>query len=1284
MLNRIFTFLYHFFWYAFAFVILNAAVVVTVARLALPEIGSYNAEIQAWVSKQMEHPVVINKINAEWEGWTPNLYLGNIDLYTQDNKSIITKLDSAHIGIDLVASIRAREIIPSYLAVTGLDFGITRHLDGTISITSDDTANLNNTTSSNSALSGWLLKQNYIILENAAVSWLDEKYPHKKKQFSNVRIQLKTDQERVQLEADTSLPEELGQTLSVKMDITGNILTANWDGEIYVETNQLRPADLLDEYAIKSAGGSANIKLWTNWQKSRLIDFNGEATYAAFSLHTKNSQLAIDNLNLTLFGKRQQQHDWLLNIELDDLKTSDKQWPSSSHQVLIEKGLTNNRYKAHSSYLNLGDTLPFLLTVDGVPEIIKTQLTQQTVEAELTDLNISYEPDAIITEQIKLDTDFKNLAYTSADKKDAFSGLAGKLTVNGESIKIQLNNESSLLKLGAIYDRPYTFSQINAELELSSANTPELIIKNLNAVTEHLNINASGRIRLEKQSPFIDIVARVGATDIENVAAYLPKQTDAELRTWFNRALVGGKLLSTDVIFHGYLNDYPFKNAEGHFKTIMNIDNITLDYNEEWPVIDNFTAELVIENDVLKMQSRTGKIFDATINSLTGEIRDLSKTNRHLVLDGSLNGHTSDARNFIAQSPINENKSLRESMGNIAGKFELDLKLDIPFGPEKTKVDGLVTFTDTTIVSALPGLELDDVDGKVSFTRDEVWADELNALYSGVPVKLIIPRIAQDSPYSESYKLDFVASKAFIVNQLGSFFPSFSETGKSISNYIEGESNWTVSINNLKGQDEKEVLFTTDLEGFEVNLPYPFGKKKGEPRTFSISTNLAKVSINHINFNYDDLFFTDVIVDNSQNLMVKNILIGLGTQHTESTDDSDISIQGSIEQLNLSEWIDIIAIDTIASSQSDKTLTKHQKITGDFNVASLKIFDNQFTDVNLNITNPTDGWKISFTGNEINGDAQLVNDINTQQNKLRINLASLSIHESEKNKTSDKTDINKIPDLDINVDQFSYKNNLLGKFNLQTSHLDNGINIDTLSISKAGFSINANGTWTRTNDIDHSSFYAKLESDSIENMLSTFNYTSANIKDGKTIIEMNANWMDTPMNFSMEKIDGQLNMDIDKGQFLDIDPSAGRLFGLLSLQTLPRRLALDFTDLFNKGFSFDSIRGDFSMEQGHAYTNDLEMIGPAANIAVSGRTGLITQDYDQIATITPKVSNSLPVASALFGPIGVGVGAVIYLTGELFKSIPDKIDNILRYQYSIKGSWENPDIVKIKKESKSG
>jgi len=224
------------------------------------------------------------------------------------------------------------------------------------------------------------------------------------------------------------------------------------------------------------------------------------------------------------------------------------------------------------------------------------------------------------------------------------------------------------------------------------------------------------------------------------------------------------------------------------------------------------------------------------------------------------------------------------------------------------------------------------------------------------------------------------------------------------------------------------------------------------------------------------------------------------------------------------------------------------------------------------------------------------------------------------------------------------------------------------------------GIWSIINDEQHSEFNLTLNAASMKTMLETFNYDVAAIEEGETKLTLDAQWQGTPVDFSLNNLDGTLDMEIRKGRFTDINPSTGRLFGLLSLQTLPRRLSLDFSDLFGKGLAFDNIEGHFIIENGNAYTNNLAMTGPSVNINISGRTGLVQQDYDQIATITPKITDSLPVASALFGPIGIGVGAVIFLASEIFNSLPEKIDTLLRKQYTITGAWDDPQVIKIKQK----
>jgi uncharacterized protein (TIGR02099 family) len=1278
MLKRIFTGLYHFIWYVFAFIVLTAAVLVTVVRLALPEIGGYKNEIQSWVSEYMDYPVVIDEINAEWQGWAPHLYLKNIDLFTPDNSVLISKFDSAHLGIDLIASIKERELIPSQLSINGLNLEFTRNIDGSISINNDNA--INTTSNNNASLSDWLLKQKHIVLENANLIWHDKKAYKIPQQFSNVRLDLKTQGQRIQVGAFIPLTEQHGQSLEVKMDMTGNILTPEWNGTVYIAANEINPTNLLNDLPIKAIGGNANIKLWTRWDKAKLVDINSDIRYSGFSLSTDQYDLPINNINLSLFGERKREKDWVINLSIEDLETSHGLWPTSNYQFNIERNDSENNYQysGHFSYLKLEEILPFIVASNIVPEEVLKKIHWPSIQGELTNTNIGFNPESETEEIIWFNSQFEHISLFSNDKNNFITGLEGSIVANNKFTEIHIDSKYPEINLGSYFDKPYLLSAISADLKLENNESIEVIIKKLKLEDNYLSVNSSGKIIFDETSPFIDAVAHVAETNIEYLPNYLPKQTKPELRDWFTQALVGGNLLSGDLIFRGNTADYPFNNSEGNFKAILNVDNAIFDYADNWPPVDKLTAEIIIDNDDVYVSSTSGYIFDATIDGFTANIVNMTHDDSHILVNGSVDGHTNDAGHFISQSPLVENSSLSKLTENISGGINLELNIDIPLDTYETSVEGIITFSDTTLESDLPGLGLENVNGDVHFTTSELWANDIDALYHNTPVKFSIPKFDRYDSNAETYVISGQADKEFVISQINIFFPTLHDLNNSINKNLFGKSDWSLTLRKLinnKKTEHREIEFTSDLKGIDINLPFPLGKSKENINQLSIKTNFTDLIVNNISINYDNNFYADFIVDNTQDFIIKNILIGLGQQHPDELIQSDISIQGQLESLVVSDWIDFITPDN-TSPNNDDSIKASKNITADINIQNLIMIGSEFNNVNINLSNPIDDFQIFFDSDQIKGKT---NYSTINNNRLHGKFEKLVLNKQDdiEDEDENKIAIEKFPELDINVENFIYNNNELGQLTLLTNNIENGINISNLSIIKSGFSINASGEWLRIDDVDRSNFYALLEADSIETMLSTFNFNTANIKDGKTTIEMNANWMDTPMSFSMEDIEGELDMKIDKGSFLDINPSAGRLFGLLSLQTLPRRLTLDFTDLFEEGFAFDSIDGNFSIQQGHAYTNDLEMNGPSANIIVSGRTGLATEDYDQIATVTPKISSNLPVASALFGPIGVGVGAVIYLAGELFESIPKKIDKILSAQYTITGSWDSPNIEKI-------
>jgi len=271
-------------------------------------------------------------------------------------------------------------------------------------------------------------------------------------------------------------------------------------------------------------------------------------------------------------------------------------------------------------------------------------------------------------------------------------------------------------------------------------------------------------------------------------------------------------------------------------------------------------------------------------------------------------------------------------------------------------------------------------------------------------------------------------------------------------------------------------------------------------------------------------------------------------------------------------------------------------------------------------------------------------------------------------------DPRKIPALDIRVDDFRFQNSQFGKLRLETTRVADGLRIEQLVLQPDSTTMTARGGWYARGKQQHSNVTMHLESSNIGRTLKALDYVGG-IDKGKGRVDLDLKWPGSFAEVDAKRIQGKLSMSLKDGYLLDVDPGAGRMFGMLSIQTLPRRLLLDFSDVFKAGFSFDRIKGNFSIADGNANTSNLMMEGPAARVDIEGRTGLAEQDYDQLVTVIPHVAETLPMLGILTAT--PQVGAVILAFQKLFQPA---IDDVTRKQYTITGNWNAPVIKKVKAE----
>jgi uncharacterized protein YhdP len=222
--------------------------------------------------------------------------------------------------------------------------------------------------------------------------------------------------------------------------------------------------------------------------------------------------------------------------------------------------------------------------------------------------------------------------------------------------------------------------------------------------------------------------------------------------------------------------------------------------------------------------------------------------------------------------------------------------------------------------------------------------------------------------------------------------------------------------------------------------------------------------------------------------------------------------------------------------------------------------------------------------------------------------------------------------------------------------------------------ITASGDWNGSAQDSHTRMRVNFSAQNLGAMLGALGFDGL-VDGGKTHDLIDGRWPGSPTAFSLRNMDGTLSVKVEGGRIPDASsPGVGRLLGLVSLAELPRRLTLDFGDVFGKGLAFDSITGDFRLFDGNATTDNLAIVGSSANISITGRTGLRARDYDQQVYVVPHVGNSLPLVGAVVGgPVGAAAGFA--MQGLLGKGL----NKAAGAHYRITGSWDKPVMTLIEK-----
>ena len=332
---------------------------------------------------------------------------------------------------------------------------------------------------------------------------------------------------------------------------------------------------------------------------------------------------------------------------------------------------------------------------------------------------------------------------------------------------------------------------------------------------------------------------------------------------------------------------------------------------------------------------------------------------------------------------------------------------------------------------------------------------------------------------------------------------------------------------------------------------------------------------------------------------------------------------------------------------------------------SADLFDRRFNNIKIEIAPGNGNTKFKINSSETSGNLLWFE----KDNRLIARLNGLKLpSEIKKISLSHNTSNQNVPNLDVKIESLEVDGKKIGKLELISNTSKQHINFQKFKLTSDTSIFQADGDWLDWNRNSKTNINFNWKINNLGNTLDFLGYNHF-IKDGDAEINGQFKWIGSPINFDKTKIDGSFTLDIHKGTILKVEPGVGRFFGLVTLQSLPRRLSLDFRDLFGSGFIFDSINASIRMNNGIMKTTNFRMNGPAAEVFMSGETNIINETQDLNVKVTPHISDSLSIAALAGGPLA---GAVAFVAQKVLK---DPLNKVLTSEYRIIGTWEKPEEV---------
>lgn len=903
-------------------IVIILAISFTLLRVAIKSIPDYSTSIQKAVSEQMGLKLEVGFMDAEIYWLVPRLNLIDVNVSDKEGERHLLHLEEIDLSLDWAETISTMTPVIGEITLIGLNVQLRINKKSQLLIQNyiideniDETLNYSTEINVQRKFEvSEAVKHNFNNLDfkvlNSQFSFYDDRHQSRSKTLSNVNLHLINSGESHVFEVKADFPQGYGRHAHFIIDVEGDLFDyKNLDGNLYLAIESFSAESWLDDYwnELKvTANAKVNGKVWLEWSKQEILEVNSQLSLTNLSVHYLGDSINtwnIDHLD-TFLRWNKTDSGWRLDVRDLLVERDGIDWLKPAAATLE---LNNNlqEVKLQADFLRVEGFVYLAGMLNSVTDVNVTWmklLEKYKPSGELRNFDVSLpleEP-----QDIKVNAEFSQLGFSLPDAEPAeIQNLKGSIAYFENKTWLLLDSNNTEVKFRKLFRNSINLNVLQGALKLSHQNNLwELSSQSLVVNTPHIETEFRLDFNMpDNGRPFLDLTAYFKQGDAKAVSLYLPAGVMGQGAVkWIDKALNEGLVTQGGYQFYGYLGDAPFRKKEGISLADFDVTGVDLTYLDNWPDVNNISANLRFVNDTMLLQADKAELFNSKIGKTVVYIDNfISPT---LDVKGKAYAELSDFKRFVNESGLRNEVSdyLDNLQFNGAGVLDLELFLPL-YGDYYTEVGGTLHINNGGLKFNRENYELNAINGSIRFAGDTVESSDLKAkLVDGLPEQLLDISInTQKKPGERLYQ--FAVSGNIPASSLLAPIPD-------IQNRFDGSSNWDIAIdinNIIDSGTSVDVKLVSDLQGVTTRLPGPLAKasKKKKP----VKINISLDSEESRSFNLD--------LSNGDNIQLKElkdkVLITANTQSVKgivdinTQVDVDLPINIELEYLDMNKYFNL-------------------------------------------------------------------------------------------------------------------------------------------------------------------------------------------------------------------------------------------------------------------------------------------------------------------------------------------------------------------------------------------